>query len=235
MVQDPADDTGATSMTLADYELAAAATDADITQQPKPFVPMAMPMRLTDNEKCNTTNPKPYCDGSAIDNPDSDIDPLLYGLKDMCVATIEVETGQDNELTAVCVDDTGLPNIGNTAATRARLGLYSYESGEDLALEGGERVEDIDVDMDAFTVIVAEEDKGLGKFGYKVDVDGVFTDPLTSCDPDVDVLCEPFDEGKNLLYHSFSMSLEDAVSGNTEDTLVENLTHHWNQLNQPEP
>lgn len=245
VVQDPADATGATYMTLEDYELAAT---ADITQKPKPFVPMAMPMRLTDNEKCNTENPKPYCDGSFIDNPDSDIDPLAYGLKDMCVATIEVPTGQNDELKPVCVDDTGLPNLGNTAATRARLGLYSYESGEDLALEGGERVEDIDVDMDAFTVIVAEEDKGLGKFGYKVDADGVFVldadGYAEECTivkgDDADPSCQPFDEGKNLTYHSFSMSLTDAVGGteknpaNVEDTLVENLTHHWNQLNQPE-
>lgn len=232
VVQDPVDDTGATPMTLADYELAAAA-DAEITQQPKPFVPMAMPMRLTDNEKCNVTNPKPYCIGTA--NPVTDMLPATdYGLKDMCAATITVPTGQDDTPTAVCVDDTGLPNIGNTAATRPRIGLYSYDSTDALTAEGTVPIAEATADRDAFAVIVAEEDKGVGKFGFKVDEDLVFTDPLVSCDIDTEELCEPFDEGKNLLYHSFGMSLTDAVGDNVEDTLVENLTHHWNQLNQPE-
>lgn len=145
----------------------------------------------------------------------------------MCVATIEVPTGQNDELKPVCVDDTGLPNLGNTAATRPRIGLYSYET------EDGTEGLATDV-KDAFAVIVAEEDKGVGKYGFKVDEDLVFTDPLVPCDADAEDLCEPFDEGKNLLYHSFSMSLTDDVDGNVEDTLVENLTHHWNQLNQPE-
>ena len=52
VVQNPADRRPArTTMTLADYE--AWRPPSDITQKPKPFVPFAMPMRLTDNAKCN--------------------------------------------------------------------------------------------------------------------------------------------------------------------------------------
>ncbi len=62
VVQDPADETGVTPMTFADYT---AASFGDITQKPKPFVPFAMPMPITDNAKCNVENPAPYCWGSA--------------------------------------------------------------------------------------------------------------------------------------------------------------------------
>lgn len=43
-------------MQFLDHELAAI-NATDITQKPKPFVPFATPMRMTDNAKCSTTNP----------------------------------------------------------------------------------------------------------------------------------------------------------------------------------
>lgn len=217
VVQDPADTTGATPMTFAEYE-AAAATSEDITQKPKPFVPFAMPMRLTDNAKCNVTNPKPYCNGSAISEnfPDLPV-PTDYGLKDLCKDTVQIPTGKKGELTDICVTEDGLPLVGNTAATRPRLGLYGYDSTN--------KVKDAVIDS-AFVVVVAEEDKGLGKFG--VTADGA------TCDPDTDPDCSTFDEGKNIWYHSFSMALTDRVGGKTQDGLVPNLTHHGNMLNQPE-
>lgn len=253
VVQDPADETGATPMTLADYEATAAAED--ITQKPKPFVPMAMPMRLTDNEKCNPENPKPYCNGSAIsaDFPEL-LNPLDYGLKDMCAALIDVPTGQNNELKPVCVSAAGVPNIGNTAATRPRLGLYAYDSAD--TTEGSATFTNKALDRDNFVVVVAEEDKGLGKFGFKVDDEGVFLNPLESCeitkgegedeidDPDggsgTDQSCQPFDEGKNITYFSFAMGITDLVgratggNSNPEDRLLVNLTQRGDQLNQPE-
>ena len=226
VVQDPADETGATAMTFTDYEAAAAASE-DITQTPKPFVPFAMPMRLTDNAKCNVENPKPYCYGSALqatyedptpgDETDQPLNPLAYGLKDLCKDTVQIPTGKKGELTDICVTEDGLPLVGNTASTRPRLGLYGYDSTN--------KVKDAVIDS-AFVVVVAEEDKGLGKFG--VTADG------TTCNPDLDPNCSTFDEGKNIWYHSFSMSLTDSVGGKTQDSLVANLTHHGNMLNQPE-
>jgi len=223
VVQDPADATGATPMTFAEYE---AAATGDITQKPKPFVPFAMPMRLTDNAKCNVENPKPYCYGSALqtayvdptpgDTTDQPLNPIAYGLKDMCADTVQILTGKDPQLTDICVTEDGLPLVGNTAATRPRLGLYGYDSTN--------KVKDAVIDS-AFVVVVAEEDKGLGKFG--VTADG------TTCNPDTDLDCSTFDEGKNIWYHSFSMSLTDSI-GKTRDGLLANLTHHGNMLNQPE-
>jgi hypothetical protein len=242
VVQDPTDATGATPMTLLNYELAAAASD--ITQKPKPFVPFAMPMRLTDNAKCNVITPKPYCYGSAIEAgttgltvdpdyvpvfPDSvATTPMDYGLKDLCKDVVTVvtgnpdsETGGDKEIT-LCVTQDGLPLVGNTAATRPRLAVYGYDSDGDVNPAKGAVIDS------AFVAVVAEEDKGLGAFTF--DADGTSCTQDGNSDPD----CFTFDEGKNIKYFTFSMSMKDTVGGHPEDTLLANLTQPGHQLNQPE-
>ncbi len=222
VVQDPADPTGATAMTFAAYTTSAAASD--ITQKPKPFVPFAMPMRITDNEKCNTTNPTPYCYGSALQSLALDLpDPLAYGLRDMCKYTADVPTGKDGEPSPVCVTESGLPLIGNTAATRPRLGLYGYDSTGAV-----NEPEEANIDS-AFAVVVLEEDKGLGRLTVKLQ-DGTFV----QCDPNEDPACDAFDEGKNIWYHTFSMSLTDKLASHPLDGLPKNLGSHGNMLNQPE-
>jgi hypothetical protein len=232
VVQDPADETGATPMTLADYELLAA-SDPEVTQKPKPFVPFAMPMRLTDNAKCNVTNPKPYCYGSALVGtvaeppvfPDeSATTPMDYGLKDLCMDTVTVLTGNpDSSLgekeQTLCVTQDGLPMVGNTAATRPRLAMYGYDSTD--------KVKDAVVDS-AFVAVVAEEDKGLGAFTF--DASGAACEQENNSDPD----CFTYDEGKNIKYFTFGMSIMDTVGGKTQDTLLANLSQPGHQLNQPE-
>ncbi|MBN2045951.1 MAG: hypothetical protein JW757_13095 [Anaerolineales bacterium] len=222
VVQDPADASGATPMAFLDYE--ATATDVDnVTQKPKPFVPFAIPMRMTDNAKCNVDNPQPYCNGSAINANFTDLlIPMDYGLKDMCAATVEIPTGRSGDLSAVCVTEDGLPLVGNTASTRPRLGLFGYDSITD-------KFKDTVIDS-AFVVVVSEEDKGLGAFGFT----DSFDPNAAACDPEADESCIPFDEGKNMWYYSFSMSLTDTVGGNLEDGLPANLGSHGNMLNQPE-
>jgi hypothetical protein len=217
VVQNPTDATGATPMTFAAYETAAI---GDITQKPKPFVPFAMPMRLTDNAKCNTTNPKPYCNGSAISANFPNVkNPLAYGMKDMCAATIDIPTGKDDTPTPVCVTANGLAMIGNTASTRPRLGLYGYDSTG--------KIKDGLID-NAFAVVMAEEDKGLGAFTFNAAGNPCTQDG--NSDPD----CFTFDEGKNIRYFTFGMSLKDTVGGKTQDTLLANLTQAGHMLNQPE-
>ena len=48
-------------------------------------MPFVMPMRMTDNGKCNVENPQPCCNGAAINvnYPDLPI-PMDCGRKDMC-------------------------------------------------------------------------------------------------------------------------------------------------------
>jgi len=221
VVQDPADDIGATPMDFLDYEVLAMDVD-NVTQKPKPFVPFAMPMRLTDNAKCNVENPQPYCVGEGnkdimiIEEPT--FFPTDYGLKDMCYDTVEIPTGPQDEPSPVCVTEDGLPLVGNTAATRPRLNLFGYASNPSKDPDN------------AFVVVVAEEDKGLGAFGFTDDQDP----NAAACDPD-DEGCIAFDSGKNMWYYSFSMSLEDEIQNVTlEDELAPNLASHGNMLNQPE-
>lgn len=221
VVQDPSDESGASPLPFLDY--VALASDTTVTQKPKPFVPFAMPMRLTDNAKCNTENPQPYCYGSALQTagitppkfPDENaLTPMDYGLKDLCADTVQIPTGPQQTLSAICVTEDGLPLVGNTAATRPRLGLFSYDLDRDGLVDG------------AFAVVETEEDKGLGKFG--------FTAEGTACDPASSDTCIAFDEGKNLWYHTFSMGLSDGFSTHPQDGLLANLTFHGHMLNQPE-
>lgn len=240
VVQDPAYADGSMPLSLANYELLAAGSD--VTQKPKPFVPFAMPMRLTDNAKCNIENPQPYCYGSAIEGtvaeppifPDLNATtPMDYGLKDLCADTVTVITGNpDSTLgeqeTTLCVTEDGLPLVGNTAATRPRLGLYGYDStgvvSDPTVLKSTKNA----VIDSAFALVVLEEDKGLGAFTF--DVNGASCTQEGNSDPD----CFVFDEGKNIKYLSFSTSIKDTVGGISQDSLLANLTQPGNQLNQPE-
>ncbi|MDO8941191.1 MAG: choice-of-anchor O protein [Methylicorpusculum sp.] len=232
VVQNPANPAGDVPMTLTAFETLA--KDTTVTQKPKPFVPFAMPMRLTDNAKCNVTNPKPYCYGSALTStitdptkvpvfPDENADsPMDYGLKDLCVAKITVTTSQANpQESEICVAANGMPNVGNTAATRPRLAMYGYDTRSPKKL--GDSVID-----SAFVAVVLEEDKGLGAFTF--DANGQPCEQDGNSDPS----CFTFDDGKNIKYFTFSMSIGDTVGGYTQDTLLANLTFPGHQLNQPE-
>ncbi len=217
LVEDPADDT--VILSFADYEVAAVDTE-NVTQKPQVGIPFAMPMAITDNGKCNTTNPLPYCNGSAIQADHTDVlNPLDYGMVDMCADTVEIPTGRQGTLSEICVTEYGMPLVGNVAATRPRLGLFGYDSDGDSLTDS------------AFAVVQAEESKGLGAFGFDLGI---------PCTPEDDGdECIPFDEGKNLWYYSFNFELTgDDAGGFTSkeelDSLLANLGGHGNQLNQPE-
>ena len=240
VVQDPYDETGVTPMLFADYT---AESVNDITQKPKVFVPFAMPMPITDNAKCNVENPAPYCYGSALngvveaptDSLGNVLDPIEYGMKDMCATTVEVPTGHNDTPTPVCIPEyadgsQGVPLVGNTAVTRARLGLFGYDSDGDGATDS------------AYVVAQMEEDKGLGRalFLPELDAEGVPTGlPSTElCPADADEKdCVAWDQGKNQWYHTFKMSLPDesaVAADDPVDGLLANLTFHGHMLNQPE-
>jgi hypothetical protein len=214
------------------YEAVVAST-ADVTQKPKPFVPFGMPMRLTDNAKCNLENPAPYCYGAAheeagvevpTDSAGVELDPRSYGLRDMCADTTTVPTGRYDTPTDVCVSEDGLPLLGNKAATRARFNLFGYDSTG--------AVEDAVIDS-AFLVLQVEDNKGLGRALYLPDAYGRATDQPCPVDAGHRE-CVPFDEGKNQRYYTFSMSLTDGPFGHPQDGLPYNLGFHGNMLNQPE-
>ncbi|WP_152485980.1 choice-of-anchor O protein [Methylohalobius crimeensis] len=174
-------------------EIVALADYTGTSNRPKVGIPVAMPMRVTDNAKCNVDNPAPYCNGSAIQNQNV-LNPLAYGMKDMCADTVNIPTGPQGTPAPVCVTEDGLPLVGNTASTRPRVNLFGYDSNRDGVNDSG------------WVVFVTEESKGLGRFA--------------------------FDQGKNMWYHTFSMSLFD-TRATEENGLMANLAGHGNMLNQP--
>ena len=188
------------------------------TTKPKAYVPFAVPMRLTNNARCladsvdDIADPEDAADDLYCSNLAAD-----YGLTLQCVDTVDIALGQSGQLQPICVSDTGVPNVANTAATRARLSLQPRYDEEDNV-------------VGAWAVVITEEDKGLGSFGFKTGENGE-----EFCDPDVDDECETLDIGKNIWYHSFDMGSVNTSDGiGVETSLVSNLVSQGNLLNQPE-
>jgi len=202
----------------------AADHDLLLTGRPQVYVPMAVPMRLTNNDKCqadfygpegtvDATDPKyfSYCNYAVAG---------AYGLQNFCAATVDIPQGPQGELKPICVNEDGLPNVANTGSTRARTSLQGYD------IDGDGKADS------AWVIVAAEESKGLGRYTFlpdgtacvevRPDEDGYNPD----CGADI---------GKNQWYFSFDMGAVDssATSGH-ENGLVQNLVSQGNLLNQPE-
>lgn len=210
LVENP-DDPAGTPVNLADHDLTA-------TGRPQAYVPWAVPMRLTNNNKCTVDK---YW------NPKDPLDPELfsycnyavaqdYGLQNFCQDTANIPQGQNDELGLICVNDDGLPNLANTAATRPRTSLQGYDSDGDGKTDSG------------WVIVATEESKGLGRFAFWPD--GTPCDEDATDDPDCSA-----DIGKNQWYFSFDMGApatsETAAHPNG---LVQSLVSQGNLLNQPE-
>jgi hypothetical protein len=204
---------------LADYWTVDAA-------KPKPYVPFAVPMRLTNNARClgggTGQGERLYCTEAAA----------AYQLKNQCADTATIPTGQSGQPTPICVSEDGLPNVANTAATRPRLSLQP-------------RLDSLGNTVGAWVVVVAEESKGMGRyfftergegldgnpFFFRVgEVDAVNATPCEEGEPD----CEVADDGKNIWYFSFEMGSPQTSADLSETGLVKNLVSQGNLLNQPE-
>ncbi len=181
-----ADETVAAPLTMADYGLLTDATT------PKPYVPMAIPTRLTDNNMCKSTNSDPYCyiDFDTIDDIDHTNVQALIDLTgpeadaDYCASTISWATPGGSILT-ICVTDDGRVLNGRVASTRVRLNLKPYTPVGSVDID-----EDGVVDRSAWVIMAAEETKALGD--QLVDPYGNPTD-------------DPLDIGKDIWYYSFDM------------------------------
>ena len=220
---------------LGDNEPAPLADNILDTGRPQPYVPMMVPVRLTNNARCPfpVTDDANYCEEAFAG---------VYGIKNQCVGSIEIPLGPNSVLQPICVvdnnnDDTmnygDLPNVANTAASRPRLNLQPRDSD-------GDGVTD-----DAWIIIVHEEDKGLGRFGFDTTVawDGNLDNTGVFCgDPDADLedSCLEADIGKNEWYISFALgspqtSLLDGVAADTLDySMLSNIVEQQNQFNAPE-
>ena len=163
------------AITMAEF-----AADELQTTMPKPYVPMAIPTRLTDNEKCKPVNDEPYC-YIDFDNIDA-IDPLALPTapttdSTFC-ATQEEWTKPDGVSTLnLCVTEDNRLLNGRVAATRVRMNLKPYTTTVDADADGV-------LDKSAWIVMAAEESKALG-------------------DTAEDDESDPVDIGKDIWYYSF--------------------------------
>ncbi len=157
-----------------------------VLDMPRPYVPMSMPVRLTDNAKCRplSTEAKPtppYCfiDFDTISDINVTNISLLLDLvapeasADYCASVVWWET-PGGVIQEICVADDGRVMVGRVAATRVRLNLKPYTRA--------------DGSKSAWLVMAAEETKAMGD---------VLVDPYGNPTED------PIDIGKEMWYHAF--------------------------------
>jgi hypothetical protein len=211
------------------------------TRRPKPYVPMMVPVRLTNNARCvypvageDTTNPKymNYCNDAFAG---------AYGLRNQCIDSVTVPLGDADALQPICVVDANgdgianagdMPNLANNAASRPRLNMQPRDSDGDGVVD------------DAWVIIVSEEDKGLGRYGFINNIpwelgnlDDFATemclDPANM--PNEETHCQKADIGKNVFWTSFNLGSPNTSAGIDKDySLVENVLSQGAQMNQPE-
>jgi hypothetical protein len=168
---------------------------------PKPYVPMAIPTRLTDNAMCKATGPTedPYCwiDFDALDGIDhTNVQDLLdltgpQEGADFCASAV-MWTTPGGSILSICVTEDGRVLNGRVASTRVRLKLKP-STPVGATDEDGDGV----IDRSAWVIMAYEETKALGDF---------------LCNP-MDPVCDedPIDVGKEVWYHSFDMFNHDFV------------------------
>ena len=156
---------------------------ANDTGTPNAAIPMAIPVRLTDNSMCVAEGDKPYCyaDFDAPNEPG-------YGTPDFCATTetVVLENEGGGQTLEMCVTEDGRLMRGNIASTRARQGLHGYSTLGDYRADPAAYPID-----SAWFYMAYEENKGLGE----CDDEGTKTDM-----------------GKNIWYHTFNMFEPELVS-----------------------
>jgi hypothetical protein len=155
---------------------------------PKAAIPMAIPVRLTDNAMCVAEGDKPYCYAD-FDGSDT---------ADFCASTVAVTIDTPEGPTQdvdMCITEDGRLLRGNTASTRARIGLHGYSS---LGRFDKTQPDLYPIDS-AWFYMAYEENKGLGDICDDGDCE-VLTD------------ADKRDMGKNVWYHTFDMFQPELVS-----------------------
>ncbi|MBN1249741.1 MAG: hypothetical protein JXC32_18910, partial [Anaerolineae bacterium] len=163
--------------------------------QPTYVVPMAVPMRLTDNAKCMANDKSPaYCYVNFDDE-----NPWLTELGDMdgvlpdfaqstdstfCADSYTWET--DSGSIELCLAEDGRPMGGRVGASRPRVNVQPYNSAY---ISDTETLTDTTWYDSGIVIMGAEESKALG---YLLE------------DPD-NQTSDPIEIGKNMMYYSFDL------------------------------
>jgi hypothetical protein len=166
---------------------------------PKAGIPMAIPVRLTDNAMCTADVDST---GAYTDDPYCHADFDGSGVADFCadsvLVTIEVPDEGGNAVqhdVQMCITEDGRLLRGNTASTRTRLSVHGYST---QCLFDRNNPDACPIDSAWFGMLY-EENKGLGD----ICDDG---DCLELTDAD------KRDMGKNVWYHTFDMFNPELVS-----------------------
>ena len=115
---------------------------------PKIGIPMAMPIRLTDNNMCKYD--PVYDDEGNVINPYCYMDFNGNGTADLCAAEV-TWTNPGNTTLSLCQTEDGRVLWGRTGASRARLTLTAYTNADD--------------EVSAWVALAYEENKALGEGG----------------------------------------------------------------------
>ncbi len=209
-------------MLIEDYE----AVMGTAMDRPKPYVPMAMPVRLTDNDMCRATagtnNPEdPFCwiDFDSIDDWDhTNIITNLDGLTepeagaDFCASTVQW-TNPGGTTLNICVTEDGRWMIGRVGSSRVRMVIKPYTPPNPPDRDG-----DGVPDASAWLSLAAEETKALG---ITVEEGEEF---------------DPVDIGKDMFYYSFDFAKPYNLHVNTTLDVADSspyVVQQGGMLNQP--
>ncbi|HOU12002.1 MAG TPA: choice-of-anchor O protein [Anaerolineae bacterium] len=156
------------------------------TTQPKPYVPMSMPIRMTDNAMCKynkDTDPYCYINFSKIGEYDHTNITELQGLTapqenaTFCTGSVSW-TNPGGTTLEICKTQDGRVLNGRVGASRVRLNTKGYDSDKDGIADH------------AWVIAGAEETKALGD---------LLVDPWGNPTED------PLDVGKDMFYYTFDL------------------------------
>ncbi len=171
------------------------------TNRPMALVPFSLPMRLTDNDACNTDNLMVELgeDGLPVRDASGNYIPLMdeegkhagthrycYVQPGLCTA-FHSFVNEQGETKHVCVTEDGRLLDGDTGASRPNVSFMPYTKADGTP--------------SAWIAIAYEETKGVG--GGTPDHTGELPYGDTTSP----------DEGKNVIYHSFDFGAPNQASG----------------------
>jgi len=157
--------------------------DYTSTEMPKVGIPMAVPVRMTDNNKCTLSSSELYCHPDEVEGYEL---PSFCGDEMVDFTITDPNTGVPKSMSACGTEDNRVL-MGRMGASRPRIGMHGYDTDGDGITES------------AWVLVGYEESKALG-----------LDDPTH--DLIYETKEELMDTGKNLWYHSFDMFEPDMVS-----------------------
>jgi hypothetical protein len=160
-------------------------TDPELSGMEKALVPMSLPVRISDNDVCNSENM------GLVDGLDGDgMHRYCSEVPGVCDTKVTM-LNENGETKSVCKTTDGRLLDGNTGASRPNVFLQPYTK----------KLSDGTTTKSAWAILGYEETKGLGAGPSEYDEEG------NEIPQDVE------DEGKDVIYHSFDFTEPKTVKG----------------------